>query len=676
MERILSRKQELDDQIDDMVEVDKISFTSFASSDDGDLRMSVQQSPIPSTFSDFKTASELSLHCQHRSRSSSESELTTNSPSCSRVDTSCPIPTPSSSTVNQDIISGSLPKTFPTPSSFCIDHGWINNLYVTNELPPSMEIVPQEPYWKEMEQEFIALRQRDANISKDLEESNMYMYSLRLSLAAIEEARWLNDVSEDPELSRLVHETDSKFPLAVHRIPKSMSTDQSSAENMKEASGDYSPDRFCPPFEIKDDDTIRPSIFRSMRRPNRRHRLTRGTVAGSPSRKPEVTWSEVASSVLESFSSRETLRDERVSHWMDDLVRNTDRLLSLPTTSQSISEEEHGRSSSRSTAEPEWTPPQETWIYTLWKGESMFSSVKVLLEAQNYRCFGCGIRVEKEYIKRVKYCDYYGKVFCQCCHQGSKSIIPARILHTWNFNEFPVCDLALHFLLEVRDVPSIHVNVVAPQMVEKIRVLKHVIVLREKLSYMWDFVKECPDAENTETKIGHLRTLFTSMEQHLLHSQDLFSLSDLVRVHNKDMSSHLEPIAHYAKCHIESCEHCRQFAATCVYCGDDNELLFSFQMEKVHKYFDGMSSSSKSPSVPSDKSKPSVEGFQEKHSIAKKKITSGSNTPVSSSNVDVTELMKALRVVRRAKEKNRYESNAAVHAVVAGWSKSSDLKRE
>ncbi|KAK6012076.1 hypothetical protein OSTOST_22782 [Ostertagia ostertagi] len=100
---------------------------------------------------------------------------------------------------------------------------------------------------------------------------------------------------------------------------------------------------------------------------------------------------------------------------------------------------------------------------------------------------------------------------------------------------------------------------------------------------MWDFVKGCPDAENTETKIGHLRTLFTSLEQHLLHSQDLFSLSDLIRVHNKDMSSHLEPIAHLARCHIEACEHCRQFAATCVYCEDDKELLFPFQMEKVHK---------------------------------------------------------------------------------------------
>ncbi|ETN70271.1 hypothetical protein NECAME_04962 [Necator americanus] len=71
---------------------------------------------------------------------------------------------------------------------------------------------------------------------------------------------------------------------------------------------------------------------------------------------------------------------------------------------------------------------------------------------------------------------------------------------------------------------------------------------------MWDYVKECPDAEETITKYGNLRTLFTSMEQHLLHSLDLFSLSDLVRVHNKDMSTLLEPIVYFAKCHIEVCE--------------------------------------------------------------------------------------------------------------------------
>lgn len=45
----------------------------------------------------------------------------------------------------------------------------------------------------------------------------MYLYSLRIALGAMEEARWLNDVSKDPELSRLAHEV-----LVVARILKSL----------------------------------------------------------------------------------------------------------------------------------------------------------------------------------------------------------------------------------------------------------------------------------------------------------------------------------------------------------------------------------------------------------------------------------------------------------------------
>ncbi|VDO90181.1 unnamed protein product [Heligmosomoides polygyrus] len=374
------------------------------------------------------------------------------------------------------------------------------------------------------------------------------------------------------------------------------------------------------------------------------------------------------------FVNREPIRDQRVAGWMDELIRNTDKLLSLPSTSGAGSED-MSQGASTSSLESEWTPPREAWIYTLWKSESigMFSSVKVLLEAQNYRCFGCGIRVEKEYLKRVKYCDYYGKVFCQCCHQGARSVIPARILHTWNFNEFPVCDLALHFLSEVRDVPAIDVTTVAPKMVEKIRVLKHVITLREKLSYMWDFVKDCPDAENTETTNGHLRTLFTSLEQHLLLSQGLFSLSDLIRVHNKDMSSLLEPIACFAKCHIEACEHCRQFAATCVFCEDTNELLFPFQLEKVHKcascaslshikcqakfrrkvaYQSGCEISKfLTPLVPDTMPQMLLRRkCLEPFLLPARQSDALSSKP--DPNVDVQELMKALKIVRKAKERN------------------------
>ncbi|EYB94019.1 hypothetical protein Y032_0176g536 [Ancylostoma ceylanicum] len=584
MERRILRKQASDDeQDDDLVEVDKISFTSFASSDDGDLRMSVHESPVFSNYSDFKSASELSLHCRHRSVSDNELHLRV--PSSSQLgDVLCDSPAPTTSesaepdtalSVEQEAIAEPVAES-SRASVFDLD--WVDNLYF-NSLGSLPEVV-QEPYWKTLERELTALRQQDAGTSKDLEESNTYLYSLQLSLCATEEARWLNEMSKDPELSKLINEIDPKFPLAVNRMPCELEDfGPSTAEDSAVDHTSADPPVTC--FNACDAFCVKPMFFAKKRRSFRRPRAQNG----NPTKRPDPTWDELSLTALESFVEAEPIRDPRISSWIEEMIHHTDSLMSLPSTSQDNKVECNDGNVAQLPGGPEWTPLREEWIFTLWKSDSigMFCSVKTILEAQNNRCSGCGIRVEKEYMKRVKYCDYYGKVFCQCCHQGSKSIIPARILHTWNFNEFAVSDLAFHFLTEIRDVPAINVCSVAPHIVEKIRVLKHVIVLREKLSYMWDYVKECPDAEETVTKCGNLRTLFTSLEQHLLHSLDLFSLSDLIRVHNKDMSALLEPIVYYAKCHIEACEHCKQYAATCVFCENGQELLFPFQLEKVYK---------------------------------------------------------------------------------------------
>ncbi|VDL78376.1 unnamed protein product [Nippostrongylus brasiliensis] len=230
MERLLSRKQVSDDEAND-VEVDNISFTSLKSYDDDDLRMSVQQSPIMSSYSDFKSASELSLHCQHSS-----------------------------------------------------------------DLPPLPEIVSQEPYWKTVEQELIGLRQQNSGVSRDLEESNLYLYSLRLSLAAIEEARWLNDISKDPELSRLVREIDPQFPLAVNHIPPCLESCGSSTSGPINEGGD-APGPTCPPIEIDNDLDTRSTFFKSLRRPHRSHRQF--NTVSSPSRKPQISWNDLVAINLE-----------------------------------------------------------------------------------------------------------------------------------------------------------------------------------------------------------------------------------------------------------------------------------------------------------------------------------------------------------------------------------------
>ena len=38
-------------------------------------------------------------------------------------------------------------------------------------------------------------------------------------------------------------------------------------------------------------------------------------------------------------------------------------------------------------------------------------------------------------IKRYKYCEYLGKLFCPCCHGNETALIPARILHKWDFDK-------------------------------------------------------------------------------------------------------------------------------------------------------------------------------------------------------------------------------------------------
>lgn len=75
------------------------------------------------------------------------------------------------------------------------------------------------PKWNAFQDEIKGLRRRDLAESKCLEEvepliysfsklrlqSNMGIYGTALALKVIEEIRWYNHVSEDPELSRLIN---------------------------------------------------------------------------------------------------------------------------------------------------------------------------------------------------------------------------------------------------------------------------------------------------------------------------------------------------------------------------------------------------------------------------------------------------------------------------------------
>lgn len=63
-------------------------------------------------------------------------------------------------------------------------------------------------------------------------------------------------------------------------------------------------------------------------------------------------------------------------------------------------------------------------------------SLKVVMAKQNYRCAGCGMRVEPEHSHNFRYCHYLGRYFCTACHSNKSFVVPSRIFKKWDFRKY------------------------------------------------------------------------------------------------------------------------------------------------------------------------------------------------------------------------------------------------
>ncbi|VDN02282.1 unnamed protein product [Thelazia callipaeda] len=232
-----------------------------------------------------------------------------------------------------------------------------------------------------------------------------------------------------------------------------------------------------------------------------------------------------------------------------------------------------------------WAPPRKQWIFKLHpqlKSVIVFS-VSSLFEQQQYHCGGCGIKVAKMFSRRMRYCDYYGRVFCQRCHQGARSRIPARIIFQWNFKEYPVCDIAYRFLLDNRQQPVINASAIDSRFYNKVCRMKKIRELRIKLVHIWSYIRLCNIAEETITEHGNLYAIFSTVPKYMLSDADVYSIEDLENVRKGELFRVISPVVRFGQYHIEGCEHCRAQAFVCELCDQKEDLLFPFQVEYVDR---------------------------------------------------------------------------------------------
>ncbi|CAJ0945079.1 unnamed protein product, partial [Mesorhabditis belari] len=433
-----------------------------------------------------------------------------------------------------------------------------------NAIKPEFNCFPQNsdlPFWKETQRRIFSWTTGDDDnqISPETEKSNQMIYMAGLVDAMLEEARWRCQVASDPETAELLAEIDADYRCGLITSPNNLSGTSDLTLT-----------------EEREEDEVRATVvdngtFYINRNPNSSKSVTsvRSSTCGVDDvvlkRDVGMTTSDLVTQAIECFISRNEVSDAHVKKWMNDVLAMPEKLLSDDSTTTNFDP-------------PTLNKLCDIWIFNLHPTHN----IKDLLDEQGWRCADCGKKITGEYTKRVRYCDYYGLLFCQCCHQGAKMKIPARVLHLWSFKEMPVSDKAFAFISQTHNQPVIHIRHLAPKLIERIRILRTVITLREKISHMWNYIQTCMDAEETVTRIGNLRSMFSSLDRHLLcEESDLFSLSDLEKVYNGELVNLLEPIVQYGKCHIEKCEKCRAQAFVCSLCNNDSDLLFPFQMERV-----------------------------------------------------------------------------------------------
>lgn len=91
-----------------------------------------------------------------------------------------------------------------------------------------------------------------------------------------------------------------------------------------------------------------------------------------------------------------------------------------------------------------------------------YKHMKQMLEAQHYSCAGCHKHFDDEktlmrdFVQtfgwgKPRLCEYTSQLYCSSCHTNETAVLPARVLHHWDFTHYPVSQLAKSYLESIHD---------------------------------------------------------------------------------------------------------------------------------------------------------------------------------------------------------------------------------
>ncbi|XP_051765615.1 run domain Beclin-1-interacting and cysteine-rich domain-containing protein isoform X3 [Ctenopharyngodon idella] len=217
----------------------------------------------------------------------------------------------------------------------------------------------------------------------------------------------------------------------------------------------------------------------------------------------------------------------------------------------------------------EWAPPRPQIIFNIHPPPKR----KVVVAKQNYRCAGCGIRIDPDYIRRLRYCEYLGRYFCQCCHENAQAVVPGKILRKWDFSKSYVSNFSRDLLAKISGDPLFNPNDINSSLYKKVKALETVRALREQLNHMKNLLKTCRLAKEVLDQ-------FDTLPGHLTEDFHLFSLNDLTAVRSGSLAPKLRDLLRLGSSHVTDCMLCQAKGFICEFCGNDKDIIFPYELSK------------------------------------------------------------------------------------------------
>lgn len=221
-----------------------------------------------------------------------------------------------------------------------------------------------------------------------------------------------------------------------------------------------------------------------------------------------------------------------------------------------------------------------TCSFTMPELQSLIKQLGILsreygLDHQNYQCRGCQDQLGST-VSKAKVCCYTGEYFCGNCMDPNVFIIPARVLHNWDFKRYPVSTKAARFLLEFQHNPWIDMNKINPKIYCGVSDMATLQELRIQLNYLRAYIFTCrePVIEELQKKVWPREYLYEHIH--------IYTISDLAQIPNGSLVLQLDKVVNFARSHVLDCWLCSQKGFICEVCKDP-KILYPFNTATTYR---------------------------------------------------------------------------------------------